>query len=77
MATQRQRLLTYLEKHDKINPIEAWRKLGIYRLGARIFDLRAEGWYITKDMVDVQNRFGETCKVAEYRLGSGQLELAL
>jgi hypothetical protein len=47
----------------------AWNELGIYRLGARVWDLKHKrGYNITKRLVTVQNRFGEDCKVAQYRL---------
>lgn len=63
-----QRLLNYFQRYETINPLEAWSKLGIYRLGARIFDLRAAGHVINRRMIDVQNRFGEVCRVAQYQL---------
>jgi hypothetical protein len=34
------RLIEYLKKAKKINPKQAWTMFGIYRLGARIHDLR-------------------------------------
>jgi len=66
---QNQRLLAYLQANQTIQPLEAWLNLGLYRLGARIFDLRKAGYGITKTMVKVENRFQESCRVAEYRLG--------
>lgn len=65
---QTERLLTYLKEHPSIDPMTAWERLGIYRLGARVFDLRKEGHPISRDMVEVANRFGEPCRVARYRL---------
>jgi hypothetical protein len=65
--TQAQRLLQYL-KDAPINPLESWRSLGIYRLAARINDLRNVGHNITKTMIKVKNLYGETVKVAEYQL---------
>ena len=41
--TQAQRILDHLNTYGSIDPAEAFNRLGIYRLGARIFDLRAEG----------------------------------
>lgn len=42
-----QRLREYLKPGVKITPLEAWTKFGIYRLGARIHDLRHKyGWVI-------------------------------
>lgn len=68
MKTQNDRLLEYLKKRKKIDPLTAWQILGIYRLGARIYDLRAKGKKIIMEMVTVNNRFGEPCRVASYRL---------
>lgn len=65
--TQNKRLLAYLEKEESIDPLQAWEKLGIYRLSARIFDLR-ETKQITTTKKEVSNMFGETIKVAEYSL---------
>lgn len=55
-----------------VTPMEAWAELGIYRLGARVFDLREQGHDIRKEMVNVTNRFGESCRVARYRLESSK-----
>lgn len=41
--TQEQDVLNYIEKNGSIDPAQAFFELGIYRLGARIFDLRAKG----------------------------------
>ncbi len=65
---QTDRLLAHLRTHGKINPLDAWQQLGIYRLGARVYDLRQAGHAIEKKTVEVRNRFGEPCRVAEYRL---------
>lgn len=68
MQKQTDRLLDYLKEHRAINPMEAWTKLGIYRLGARVFDLRRAGHPISSARQKVPNRFGEECRVASYRL---------
>lgn len=39
-VSKMQRLIAYLKIYRKINPKEAWEKFGIYRLGARMHDLR-------------------------------------
>lgn len=62
------RLLDYLTQRGPIDPMTAWTELGIYRLGARVFDLKAAGHAITKTMVLVKNRFNEDCRVAQYQL---------
>ena len=65
--SQCERLLDRL-KRGPITPMEAWSELGIYRLGARVFDLKASGHDIDRELVPVSNRFGEECRVAQYRL---------
>lgn len=70
--TQCERLLEYLQAHliTGINPLESWQNLGIYRLGARIFDLKKAGYNIIANSCEVTNRYGEKCRVACYRLGA-------
>lgn len=70
METQNRRLLSYLKRHRTIDPLTAWRELGIYRLGARIFDLREAGIEIVSDRAPIENRFGEKVSVALYRLAA-------
>lgn len=67
-SNQKKRLLAHLEKFGCVNPLEAWRVLGIYRLSARIFDLREEGHNITRETITVTNKFGEQVSVANYIL---------
>jgi hypothetical protein len=64
--TQNQRLLDWLKQWKTITPMEAWQELGIYRLGARAWDLKQAGHPIKSKLVKVQNRWGETIKVAQY-----------
>lgn len=67
---QIERLSKYLKSYGKINPLEAWISLGIYRLSAVIYDLRNQGWKINTTFVNVQNQFGEKINVATYVLES-------
>lgn len=66
--TQKARVQMWLDSHDSLNPLEAWRELGVYRLAAIIHDLRVEGVPIQTALKPVQNRYGEECKVAFYSL---------
>lgn len=68
------RILSHLEQRGSIDPMEAMLDLGVYRLAARINDLKADGHSINSEMVTVQNRFGEDCRVARYSI---DLEKAL
>ena len=55
METQNKRLIDYLRKHDSIDPLEAWQNLGIYRLSARVHDLRNEANQIVTHTKEVNN----------------------
>ena len=70
--TQQDRIINYLNDYKTITPLEAMRDLGCYRLSARIFDLKEQGFDIEVKMVKVTNRFGGTTKVAEYSLAIKQ-----
>lgn len=61
--TQQQMILEHLKAYGSIDPAEAFNRLGIYRLGARIFDLRQEGHPIE---TIIQQRNG--VRWATYRL---------
>ena len=64
--TQNERLLVYLQAGNVIDPLQSWQNLGIYRLAARIHDLKSAGAKINKAWVTVFNRFGEKIKVRAY-----------
>ena len=51
-----------------INPLKALTDLGIYRLSARVLDLRSKGIDIKTRPLQVTNQFGEPTRVAEYYL---------
>lgn len=54
-TTQSKQILSHLEAGNEINPIEALNKFGCFRLGARIYDLKQQGYDITKRMVKVND----------------------
>lgn len=66
--TQAARLLASLLQGLDINPLKAWRSLGIYRLSDTVYQLRGLRWPVVTDRLDVANRFAEPCRVALYRL---------
>lgn len=68
--TQCERLTRHLNEVGPITAAEAVSEYGIYRLSARIAELKAEGLQITKDSVASKNRYGETVYFARYRLES-------
>jgi Helix-turn-helix domain len=68
MKTQCNRVLAHLEAGKKLTQFEALTELGIMRLASRISDLNRDGHIIRKEMVEVSNRWGEKCRIAQYTL---------
>lgn len=63
---QTDQVLDYLHKHGSIDPLRAFNELGILRLGARIWDIKAAGIPITGE-IKTNPETGKHWK--EYRLG--------
>lgn len=55
-------------KKGPLTKLEAINNLGILNVGARILELRQKGISVKTEMIPVKNRFGESCRVAEYML---------
>ena len=66
--SQNEWTLRYLTNHVGITPLQAQEKYGIQRLSARIADLKDMGYKISTNIVEVHNRRGDICRVAQYRL---------
>ena len=64
--THRQKLLAWLTERRSITPMEALRDLGIYRLGARVHELRQDGHRIETELLTVVGRDGERSHPARY-----------
>jgi hypothetical protein len=47
MKPQTRAVLAWLQTHDSLSALDALRYLGIYRAGARIYELRQAGYVIT------------------------------
>jgi hypothetical protein len=60
-------ILGYLKRRGSLTPLEAQQRLGIGRLGARIYDLRRDGYDIDAELVWKRTRYGEA-RVARYSL---------
>ena len=77
--TQEEQVLDYMEKHGSIDPIRAIRDLGILRLGARIHDLKRDGWPIVTEIKSRKYPDGTSKHWAEYKIaapGGGTPETA-
>lgn len=72
MQTQNGRVLEHLKQHGSIDAMTALSDLGVFRLAARINDLRNMGHEIISGRVTVRNRFGEECRVASYSMGENE-----
>lgn len=68
--TQKEKVLEHLQKHGQITDLEAYRDYAIRRLGARIWDLRADGYKIRTQNTKEKNRFGQQTMFATYILES-------
>ena len=58
------RILAALEAGNRLTPLDALDVFGCFRLGARIYDLRAMGWPVNRRMILLET--GK--RVAEYWL---------
>lgn len=65
---QAERVLKYMRDFGSITQLEAIRDISCMRLGARIFDLKREGYAIKKKTETSKNRYGEDTSYARYRL---------
>lgn len=64
--THREKLIDWFTRRSTITPMEALSDLGIYRLGARIHELRRDGHVIGTELMTVTGRDGETSHPARY-----------
>lgn len=65
--TNKEKVLKYLEHHDGITSMEAFRKLNITRLAAVIFDLIKDGVEIEKECLVQKNSEGKIVQITRYK----------
>lgn len=66
--TQSEKILQHLKTFGWITQAEAAQQYNIWRIGARIWDLRHAGHPIKTEFVNVKNKFGERSRYARYTL---------
>ena len=66
--TQKQIILTHLQKKGSIDSMSAIVKYGITRLASYILQLKNEGYYIETERKKVKSRQGATTSIAVYKL---------
>lgn len=71
-VTQCERILRHLQDYGSITQAEAVTEYGCYRLGARIWDLKAQGVPIKSETVTGKNRYGERTCFARYSIVKGE-----
>ena len=67
-TTQKDRILNYIREFGSISSWEAYSDLGITQLGARIDQLKKEGYEFVTEWEQKKNRFGEPTTYKRYRL---------
>ncbi len=68
-VTQKKLILEHLKVFGSIEPLEALREYGVYRLGARIADLKADGHNIVSEPLLSKSKItGHTVRFAKYIL---------
>lgn len=69
--TQTERVRKYMEDFGSITQMDAFRDLGVYRLSARIHDLREDGVGVLAETEKSKNRYGEPVYFKRYSLAKG------
>lgn len=67
-TNQRQRILNYIREFGSITSWEAYKDLGITQLGARIFELKEEGYNFSSKTECSTNRYGDKVEYKRYAL---------
>ena len=62
-TSQAQQIRNYLEKGNKLTPLEALNLFGCFRLSARIHDIKESGCNINTEIIEVNGK-----KVAQYSM---------
>ena len=65
---QKRRVIDYINKFGSISSWEAYADLGITQLGARIDQLKKEGYNFRTEWESSKNRFGEKTDYKRYYL---------
>ena len=68
MSRQERIILAHIRNHGSITGAEAMEKYGIMRLGARIYNLKAQGYVIDSITERGLNRWGDPSHWSRYYL---------
>ena len=67
--TQAKQILNWLKQGHSLTGLDALRRFGCFRLGARIYELKKQNYPITKKMV-THTIYGQSKTYASYRMGT-------
>jgi hypothetical protein len=67
-TTQKQRIINYIRQFGSITSWEAYQDLGVMQLGARIDQLKKDGYEFTTEWENKKNRYGEDVSLKKYYL---------
>lgn len=65
---QRQKIINYIREFGSITSLDAYKDLGITQLGARVKELKEEGYIFKTEWESSTNRFGEKTDYKRYYL---------
>lgn len=66
--SQTEAIIAHLQKHGHITSRQAFKKYGVTRLSAKIYNLRHNGYRIISEIIRVDTRYGRKTNVAKYIL---------
>jgi hypothetical protein len=66
--SQKDKILEHLNLFGSIDPVQALQEYGIFRLAARIDELRRDAYEIDTHLVSTINRFGNEVRYGRYVL---------
>ncbi len=66
--TQKERIINYIKQFGSITSLDAYKDLGITQLGARIDQLKKDGYRFKTEWESGKNRFGEKTDYKRYYL---------
>ena len=67
-TTQKNRIINYIREYGSISSLEAYQELGITQLGARIDQLKKDGYKFKTEWETGKNRYGEKVNFKRYYL---------
>lgn len=67
-TTQKQRIIDYIKQFGSISSWEAYADLGITQLGARIDQLKKDGYEFETEWESKKNRYGENTTYKRYKI---------